>query len=48
MAKVHVHQTRDEIVKRLKRAEGHLGTVIGMIEQNSGAGRKNGRSSVTS
>ena len=33
MAKGHVHQTHSEIVKRLKRAEGHLGTVIGMIEQ---------------
>ena len=30
----------NEIAKRLKRAEGHLGTVIGMIEQNSGAGRE--------
>ena len=33
MTKQHVHQTHAEIIKRLKRAEGHLGTVIGMIEQ---------------
>jgi uncharacterized protein len=26
------HQSHPEIVKRLKRAEGHLRTVIGMIE----------------
>jgi DNA-binding FrmR family transcriptional regulator len=33
MAKEQVHQTHAEIVKRLKRAEGHLGSVIEMIEQ---------------
>ena len=33
MGNAHVHRTHSEIIKRLKRAEGHLGTVIGMIEQ---------------
>lgn len=33
MAKGHVQQTHAEIIKRLRRAAGHLGTVIGMIEQ---------------
>jgi uncharacterized protein len=33
MAKPHLHQTHGEIVKRLKRAAGHLETVIRMIEQ---------------
>jgi DNA-binding FrmR family transcriptional regulator len=33
MAGPHLHQTHAEIVKRLKRAAGHLRTVIGMIEQ---------------
>jgi DNA-binding FrmR family transcriptional regulator len=33
MSKQHVHQTHSEIVKRLRRAEGHLGTVIEMIQQ---------------
>lgn len=33
MSKQHVHQTHAEIVKRLKRAAGHLGTVIEMIQQ---------------
>jgi DNA-binding FrmR family transcriptional regulator len=28
----HRHQTHPEIVKRLKRAEGHLRSVIAMIE----------------
>ena len=28
----HVHRTHPEIVKRLKRAEGHLRSVIEMIE----------------
>ena len=32
MAREHVHTTHDDIVKRLKRAEGHLATVIKMIE----------------
>lgn len=27
------HETHPEIIKRLKRAEGHLRTVIGMIEE---------------
>ncbi len=35
MAKAHLHETHPEIAKRLKRAEGHLRSVIDMI----GAGR---------
>lgn len=35
MSNEHVHGTHPEIVKRLKRAEGHLRSVIEMI----GAGR---------
>jgi DNA-binding FrmR family transcriptional regulator len=35
MAKPHLHETHPEIAKRLKRAEGHLRSVIDMI----GAGR---------
>jgi DNA-binding FrmR family transcriptional regulator len=31
MAQDHLHTTHDDIVKRLKRAEGHLATVIKMI-----------------
>jgi len=33
MTKAPLHQSHAEITKRLKRAEGHLKTVIGMIEQ---------------
>jgi uncharacterized protein len=29
----HVHQSHPDIVKRLKRAEGHLRRVIGMVEE---------------
>ena len=29
----HVHQTHSDISKRLRRAEGHLRRVIGMIEE---------------
>jgi DNA-binding FrmR family transcriptional regulator len=32
MPKPHLHETHPEIAKRLKRAEGHLRSVIGMIE----------------
>ena len=32
MAKPHLHSTHPEISKRLKRAEGHLRSVIDMIE----------------
>ena len=32
MAEATVHQTHPEIAKRLKRAEGHLRTIIDMIE----------------
>ena len=31
-APLHVHDTHTEIVKRLKRADGHLRSVIEMIE----------------
>jgi DNA-binding FrmR family transcriptional regulator len=30
----HVHETHPEIIKRLKRAAGHLNTIITMIEDN--------------
>ncbi|MFX6218317.1 metal-sensing transcriptional repressor, partial [Acinetobacter baumannii] len=33
MAKVHVHETHPNIVKRLRRAEGHLRRVIGMFDE---------------
>lgn len=29
----HLHTTHDEVIKRLRRAAGHLGKVISMIEQ---------------
>ncbi|MGE6744079.1 metal-sensing transcriptional repressor [Allorhizobium pseudoryzae] len=32
MSEEHRHETHPEIVKRLKRAEGHLKSVIAMIE----------------
>lgn len=32
MSKEHLHQSHPEVVKRLKRAEGHLRSVLGMIE----------------
>lgn len=32
MSQDHKHQTHPEIVRRLKRAHGHLGSVIEMIE----------------
>ena len=35
-ADAHLHQTHPEIVKRLKRAEGHLRTIIEMIEADRG------------
>lgn len=28
----HVHETHPQIVKRLKRANGHLGSIVAMIE----------------
>ena len=28
----HQHQSHKEIIKRLKRAEGHLRSIVGMIE----------------
>jgi len=33
MTKPPVHLSHDSIVKRLKRAEGHLHTIIGMLEK---------------
>ncbi len=30
--KPHVHETHADVVNRLKRADGHLQTIIGMIE----------------
>lgn len=32
MSHPHVHATHPDLIKRLKRAEGHLRHVIGMIE----------------
>lgn len=32
MTGAHIHQTHPEIAKRLKRAEGHLRSVVAMIE----------------
>lgn len=32
MSEAHLHATHPDIVKRLRRAEGHLRHVIGMIE----------------
>ncbi|WP_374443341.1 metal-sensing transcriptional repressor [Stella sp.] len=32
MSDTHVHQSHPEIVKRLKRAEGHLRAIVGMID----------------
>jgi uncharacterized protein len=34
MSKEDVHEHHEEILKRLKRAHGHLETVINMLEQN--------------
>jgi uncharacterized protein len=36
MSKIQLHTTHPEIVKRLRRAEGHMRTVIAMIEQQRG------------
>ena len=33
MEATHVHETHPEVVKRLRRAEGHLRGVIAMIEE---------------
>lgn len=35
MTKPHIHSTHPAIVARLKRAEGHLRHVIGMIESGA-------------
>lgn len=32
MPKLHRHQTHPEIIKRLKRADGHLKSIVDMIE----------------
>ena len=34
MPKPHIHESHPDIVKRLKRAEGHLRSVIEMIENH--------------
>jgi len=34
MADSHVHQSHPEILKRLRRAEGHLRSICAMIEQS--------------
>ena len=34
MQKAHVHQSHPDIMKRLKRAEGHLRRVISMFEED--------------
>ena len=34
MKRPHRHATHPDIVKRLKRADGHLSRVIGMIEED--------------
>jgi uncharacterized protein len=34
MRNEHIHQTHPAIVKRLRRAEGHLRRVISMVEQD--------------
>jgi uncharacterized protein len=36
MPETAVHATHGEIAKRLKRAEGHLRMIIGMIEEGRG------------
>lgn len=33
MTKQHLHETHSDILKRLKRAEGHLRSVTAMIEE---------------
>ena len=34
MKKTHIHESHPEIVKRLKRAEGHLRNIVEMMESN--------------
>jgi uncharacterized protein len=36
MAKLVLHQTHPDIVNRLRRAEGHLRTIITMLEEQRG------------
>ena len=36
MAKPVLHQTHPDIVNRLRRAEGHLRTIITMLEEQRG------------
>jgi DNA-binding FrmR family transcriptional regulator len=33
MSDLHIHQTHGDIIKRLRRAEGHLRGVVAMIEE---------------
>jgi DNA-binding FrmR family transcriptional regulator len=34
MNKIVAHSSHPDIIKRLKRAEGHLRTIVGMVEVN--------------
>ncbi len=34
MKKAHIHESHPEIIKRLKRAEGHLRNIVQMMEAN--------------
>lgn len=34
MKKAHIHESHPEIIKRLKRAEGHLRNIVEMMEAN--------------
>jgi uncharacterized protein len=36
MTEAHVHQSHPDIVKRLKRAEGHMRRVIAMFDEGRG------------
>lgn len=36
MAKPDLHRTHPDIVNRLRRSEGHLRTIIGMLEEHRG------------
>jgi uncharacterized protein len=36
MSETELHQSHPDIVRRLRRAEGHLRTIIGMIEEGRG------------
>jgi len=36
MAKLGLHRTHPDIINRLRRTEGHLRTIIGMLEEQRG------------